>query len=173
MVGVEGKRWLKGNASSCAECSPVSGKSTRLGWAQWCLSKIIIFSIVIIIMLNIYWAFGHSDGKESVHNAGDTSLIPESGRFPGEGNGYPLQYSFLGNPLDRGSSGWYHPLGGKESDMTGWLTLSLFTFKGTQHSADYVPLLLVYQPPQEADIITLLTLRMRKLSHQSPHHRAN
>jgi len=30
-------------------------------------------------------------------------LIPRSGRFPGEGNGNPLQYSYLGNPMDRGA----------------------------------------------------------------------
>ena len=38
-------------------------------------------------------------------NAGDTVLIPGSGRAPslGEGNGYPLQYSCLGNPMDRGA----------------------------------------------------------------------
>jgi len=35
-------------------------------------------------------------------NTGDTSLIPGLGRFPGEGNGNPLQYSCLGNPMDRG-----------------------------------------------------------------------
>ena len=34
-------------------------------------------------------------------NAGDMSSIPESGRSPGEGNGNPLQYSCLGNPMDR------------------------------------------------------------------------
>ena len=33
----------------------------------------------------------------------DTGSIPESGRFPGEGNGTPLQYSCLGNPMDRGA----------------------------------------------------------------------
>ena len=36
-------------------------------------------------------------------NAGDAGLIPESGRFPGEGNGNSLQYSCLGNPTDRGT----------------------------------------------------------------------
>ena len=41
------------------------------------------------------------DGKEAAHNAGDTGLIPGSGRSPGEGNGNPLQYSCLGNPMDR------------------------------------------------------------------------
>ena len=34
-------------------------------------------------------------------NAGDVGLIPGSGRFPGGGNGNPLQYSYLGNPMDR------------------------------------------------------------------------
>ena len=38
-----------------------------------------------------------SDGTESVCNAGDLGLIPGSGRFPGEGNGYCLQYSCLEN----------------------------------------------------------------------------
>ena len=45
---------------------------------------------------------GGSDGKESSCNAGDPDLIPGSGRSPGEGNGYPLQYSCLGIPMDRG-----------------------------------------------------------------------
>ena len=41
--------------------------------------------------------------KESVCNAGDLGLIPGSGRSPGEGNGNPLQYSCLENPMDRGA----------------------------------------------------------------------
>ena len=40
-------------------------------------------------------------GKESACSAGDGDSIPGSGRSPGEGNGNPLQYSFLGNPMDR------------------------------------------------------------------------
>ena len=39
--------------------------------------------------------------KESVCSAGDVSLIPELGRSTGEGNGNPLQYSYLQNPMDR------------------------------------------------------------------------
>ena len=47
--------------------------------------------------------FPHSSvGKESPCNAGDTGLIPGSGRSPVEGNGNPLQYSCLENPMDRG-----------------------------------------------------------------------
>ena len=46
---------------------------------------------------------GGSDGKVSACNAGDPGLITGSGRSPGEGNGNPLQYSCLGNPMDRGA----------------------------------------------------------------------
>ena len=46
---------------------------------------------------------GGSDGEESACNAGDPGLVPGSGRSPGEGNGYPLQYSCLENPMDRGA----------------------------------------------------------------------
>ena len=46
---------------------------------------------------------GGSDGKESACNTGDPGSIPESGRSPREGNGYPLQYSCLENSLDRGA----------------------------------------------------------------------
>ena len=41
-------------------------------------------------------------GKESACQAGDAGSIPGSERSPGEGNGNPLQYSCLGNPMDRG-----------------------------------------------------------------------
>ena len=44
-----------------------------------------------------------SDDKESACSAGDLGLIPGLGRSPGEGTGNPLQYSYLGNPMDRGA----------------------------------------------------------------------
>ena len=43
---------------------------------------------------------GGSEGKSSVYNSGDLGLIPGSGRSPGEGNGNPLQYSCLENPMN-------------------------------------------------------------------------
>ena len=46
---------------------------------------------------------GGSDNKGSAFNVGDLGLIPGSGRCPGEGNGYPLQYSCWGNAMDRGA----------------------------------------------------------------------
>ena len=61
----------------------------------------------MILYFNIYsipcCAFpGSPVSKESAWRAGDLGLIPGSGRPSGEGNGYPLQYSCLENPMDRG-----------------------------------------------------------------------
>ena len=44
---------------------------------------------------------GGSDGKQSAYNVGDPGSIPGLRRTPGQGNGNPLQYSCLGNPMDR------------------------------------------------------------------------
>ena len=55
--------------------------------------------------------------KNPPANAGDLGLIPESGRSPGGGNGNPLQYSHLGNPMDKGA--WQATIHGiTESDTT-------------------------------------------------------
>ena len=61
---------------------------------------------------------GGSVVKNPPVNGGDAGLIPGSGRSPAEGNGNPLQYSCLGNPMDRGS--WWASVCevAKESDMT-------------------------------------------------------
>ena len=53
---------------------------------------------------------GGSEVKASACNAGDLGSIPGLGRSPGEGNGNPLQYSCLENPMDRGLEG-YSPWG--------------------------------------------------------------
>ena len=61
----------------------------------------------IIHSRGIYWVPtnfpGGSDSKESPCNAGDLGSIPGWGRSPGKGNGYPLQYSCLENPMDKGA----------------------------------------------------------------------
>ena len=61
---------------------------------------------------------GGSDGKEPACNVGDLGLIPGSGRSPGEGNGKPLQYSYLEDSTNRESLASYSPWGRKESDGT-------------------------------------------------------
>ena len=52
---------------------------------------------------DLRWLPRWLSGRESICNAGDMSLIPGLGRFPGGGNGDSLQFSCLGNPMDRGA----------------------------------------------------------------------
>ena len=60
---------------------------------------------------------GFPDGKESACNAGDMGSVPGLGRSPRKGNGNPLQYSCLRNPMGRGA--WQaESTGSQESDMT-------------------------------------------------------
>ena len=49
-------------------------------------------------------------------NEGDEGLISGSGRFPGEGNGHPPKYSYLGNPMDRGD--WQATVHGVAKELT-------------------------------------------------------
>ena len=66
---------------------------------------------------------GGSSGKAFAYNARDQGLIPGSGRSPGEGNGNPLQYSCLENPMDRGD--WLAIVHGVAKSQT---RLNDFTF---------------------------------------------
>ena len=66
-----------------------------------------MYLLIILQVSKIYtWNIGStgfpggSAGKESACNAGDLGLIPGLGRSPGEGKGYPLQYSGLENSMD-------------------------------------------------------------------------
>ena len=61
---------------------------------------------------------GGSDGKESACKAGDLGLVPVLGRSPGEGKGYPLQYSCLENSMDKGA--WWATVHGVAKSWTRW-----------------------------------------------------
>ena len=65
-------------------------------------------------------------------NAGDMSLIPGSGRSPGEGSGNPLQYSRLENPMDRGAR-WATAHGVTELDTTERLNNNIVKFHPKIH----------------------------------------
>ena len=73
----------------------------------WGVSKVHSFFCYIFIYIKKIFTHkgfqGSSDGKETTYNTGDPRLTPGSGRSSKEGNGYPLQYSCLGNPMDRGA----------------------------------------------------------------------
>ena len=58
------------------------------------------FMCVHTCILGLPWWL---NSKESTYNVGDRDSIPGSGRFPGEGSGYPLQHSSLNNAIDRGA----------------------------------------------------------------------
>ena len=64
----------------------------------------------------LFWAFLVTQSKESACNVGDLGSIPGWGRSPGEGNGNPLQYSCLENPM--GKRAWKAPVHGAEKSRT-------------------------------------------------------
>ena len=70
---------------------------SKLGLWQ---SGVNLWHLIVSSLLLPWWLPG---GKESACDAGDTDSVPGPGRAPGEGNGNPLQYSCLGNPIDRGT----------------------------------------------------------------------
>ena len=59
---------------------------------------------------------GQLSSKQFASNPGDTGSVPRSRRSPGEGNGSPLQYSCLGNPMDRGA--WQDTIRGVAESST-------------------------------------------------------
>ena len=83
-----------------------------------------------VLILSIYLTYlgfpGGSEVKASACNVGDLGSIPGSGRSPGEGNGNPLQYSCLENPMDGGA--WRATVHGVAKS---WTRLSDFTFTFT------------------------------------------
>ena len=84
------------------------------------------------VHLVVYVSFGHSDGKESACNAGHPGSIPGSGRFPGERNGKPPQYSCLENSVDRGAwSGIAYGVAKSQTQLTSThisFQISVFVF---------------------------------------------
>ena len=75
-----------------------------------------------------------SDGKESICNAGGLGLIP--GRSPGEGNGYPLQYSCLQNPMDRGA--WRATVYGSQRAGHEWVTKNTHTHTQSSGTSSFL-----------------------------------
>ena len=96
----------------------------------------------------VKWGFpSGSDGKEFACNAGELSSIPGSGVSPGEGNGNPLQYFCLGNPIDRGA--WWTLVHGVTKSWTQLSNkhLSSEIIQLSLRNSLYVPNLFWHQRP--------------------------
>ena len=86
----------------------------------------------------VFWL----SGKQSACNAGEAGSIPVLGRFPGRGNGNPLQYACLGNPTDRGA--WWATVHGvTELDIAEWLS----THASMSWNVDLKRLVFVFPSP--------------------------
>ena len=94
-------------------------------WLMSCKHSNNLMPMLLLIILItktklLLWGFpGGSDSKESACNAGDLGSIPGLGRFSGEGNGYPFQYSCLKNSMDKGV--WWATVHGVTKSRT-WLS---------------------------------------------------
>ena len=87
-------------------------------YAYIIINYINLMCFMYIHTHHMYLGFPSSSAVKNLPaNAGDMGLIPGSGRSPRKGNGNPVQYSCLGNPIDRGVW-WATPMGSQESDTT-------------------------------------------------------
>ena len=86
------------------------------------LSMIQQADCLFLIHIHIFYFSTGSDGKACANNSGDPGSFTGSGRFSGEGNGNPLQYSCLENPVNRGA--WWATVHGVTKS---WTRLSNYT----------------------------------------------
>ena len=97
-----------------------------------------------------------SDNKESSCNTGDLGSIPGSGRSSGEGNGNPLQYSCLENPMmDRGA--WWATVHGPQRERHDWATdtFTFFAFRCHFHYRTLIYFLLCLPSPKTPSLFSL------------------
>ena len=98
--------WHDHKQPDCFMDSPLSWANLKEGLVKPPLVYWVYKGCHSCLLLDILWPYSSvgfpddSDGRESTRNAGDPGSIPGSGRSPGEGNGYPLQYSGMENSMD-------------------------------------------------------------------------
>ena len=81
------------------------------------LKNQIVDKLFVLGQFIAFTSFPHGSAvKNPPANAGDVGLIPGSRRSPGEGNGKPLQCSYMGNPMDRGA--WWATVHGVAKNWT-------------------------------------------------------
>ena len=130
-------RWPKYEVSASASVLPMNTQDwSDLGWTGWIsllskeLSRVLSNTTVQKHQfIGTQLGFpGASEVKASACNAGDLGSIPGLGRSPGEGNGNPLEYSCLENPMDGGA--WWATVHGVAKS---WTRLTDFTFTFSFH----------------------------------------
>ena len=115
----------KGSGHKINTWKSVSSLYTNKELSEKVIMKTILFSITswrikyLGLTKEVKGVPGGYDGKKSVSSVGDPGWIPGWGRFPGEGNGNPLQYSCLENPMDGGA--WRATVHGDTKSQT-WLS---------------------------------------------------
>ena len=93
---------------------PLQGRDRNI--CPTCLSKLTWGSSEVAFTLRVMGFPGGSDGEEPTCDTGDPGSVPGLGRSPGEGHGNRLQYSCLGNPMDRGA--WWAIVHGVTKSQT-------------------------------------------------------
>ena len=106
--------------------------------------------VKILVLATMWGSPGASAGKESTFNEGDLGLIPGLGRSPGEGNGYPVQYSCLENPMDRGA--WKAPVHRAMKIQTQLKQLSTHA----HHRSKALVKIVVYTSPSSYSLLNIL-----------------
>ena len=86
------------------------------------LKSLLTNKIVRYLKYTTWWASLVAQMIKNLPAIQEAGFDPWVRKIPGEGNGYPLQYSCLENYMEQGSLMGYRPWGCKESDMTEWLT---------------------------------------------------
>ena len=100
-------QWLRLHAAYTGGLGSIPGQGTRSHMLQLRVSAATVRSQGFP---------GGSDGEESAYNTGDPGSIPQWGGSLGEGNGYPLQYSYSEKPMDRGA--WWAIVDGVTKSRT-------------------------------------------------------
>ena len=97
------------------------GQKEKKAKCDDCQDRLSVWSLLRLLIETLAYFPVGSDGKASVCNVRDLGSIPGLGRFPGEGNGNPLQYSCLENPMDGGAWCRLLSMGSQRVGKTEWL----------------------------------------------------
>ena len=134
-------KWIKNKDLLCSTGNCIHHLVMTYVEKNWKYIYVYITEYICIYNWIYYigWGFScGSDGKESACNVGHLGSIPELGRSPGEGNGYPLQYSGLENSIDRGAwQATVHGVAKSQTDIYIYIYTHIHTYIHISESLCY------------------------------------